>query len=102
MKNAYFVPSPMTPNECITFDESKCTGCNTCVDVCRSDVMMPNPEKGKPPIVTYPDECWLCGVCVKDCPVEGANSFNHPVNQRIIWKRKETGELFRVNYTYMK
>jgi len=63
---------------------------------------MPNPEKGKPPIVTYPDECWWCGCCVADCPVEGANRFNVPVHQRLMWKNKETGELHRVKYSYMK
>ena len=102
MYNAYFLPNPAAPNECVTFDESKCIGCNTCVDVCRCDVMLPNPEKGKPPIVTYPDECWYCGACVSDCPVAGANRLNHPLNQRIAWKRKDTGEIFRVKYSYMK
>ena len=102
MNNAYFLPNPATPNECVTFDESKCIGCNTCVDVCRCDVMLPNPEKGKPPIVTYPDECWFCGACVSDCPVKGANRLNHPINQRIAWKRKDTGEIFRVKYAHMK
>ena len=102
MYNAYYMPSPMTPNEVITFDESKCIGCNTCVDVCRCDVLMPNPVQGKPPIVTYPDECWFCGCCVADCPVEGANKFNVPVHQRLVWKNKETGELHRVKYAYMK
>ena len=101
MYNAYFLPSPMTPNECITFDPEKCIGCITCVDVCRCDVLMPNPEKGKEPIVMYPDECWFCGACVSDCP-KGACRLNHPVNQRIAWKRKETGEIFRVKYSYMK
>ena len=99
MYNAFFVSSPITPNECITFDKTKCTGCNTCVDSCRGDVLMPNPEGGEP-IVMYPDECWYCGVCVSDCPV-GACTLNHPINQRITWKRKETGEIFRVNYCYM-
>ncbi len=100
MYNAYFVPSPATPNECISFDEAKCIGCNTCVNVCRCDLLMPNPEKGKPPIVLYPDECWFCGACVEQCP-KGANKLNHPLNMRICWKRKETGEIFRIPYEYM-
>jgi NAD-dependent dihydropyrimidine dehydrogenase PreA subunit len=106
MKNAYFVPNPATPNECITFDESKCVGCNNCVETCRSDVLMPNPEKGEPPIVLYPDECWFCGTCVSDCPqggsAGGAIKLNHPLNMRICWKRKDTGEIFRVKYEYME
>ena len=52
----------------IYFDEDVCTGCNTCVDVCMCDALAPSPEKGKPPIVKYPEECWFCGCCVTDCP----------------------------------
>ena len=48
-----------------------------------------------PPLVLYPDECWFCGTCVEECPAEGAIRMEHPLNQRVIWKRKETGELFR-------
>jgi ferredoxin len=95
-KKARLLPNPITPCMPVTFDPDVCIGCNTCVDVCRTDVLMPNPETGKPPLVVYPDECWFCGCCVEDCPIEGANRFHHPLNQEIAWKRKNTGELFRV------
>lgn len=49
-----------------------------------------------PPIVLFPDECWFCGTCVEECPVEGAIRMEHPLNQKVGWKRKETGELFRL------
>ncbi len=49
----------------------------------------------QPPLVLYPDECWFCGTCVEECPAPGAIRMEHPLNQRIAWKRKETGELFR-------
>jgi len=49
-----------------------------------------------PPIVLYPDECWFCGTCVEECPAAGAIRMEHPLNQRVGWKRKETGELFRL------
>jgi NADPH-dependent glutamate synthase beta subunit-like oxidoreductase/NAD-dependent dihydropyrimidine dehydrogenase PreA subunit len=48
-----------------------------------------------PPIILYPDECWFCGTCVEECPAEGAIRMEHPLNQRVAWKRKDTGELFR-------
>jgi NAD-dependent dihydropyrimidine dehydrogenase PreA subunit len=93
---AYMVPNPMTPCPAIFIDAELCIGCKQCVEVCRTDVMVPSPEKGKPPIVLYPDECWFCGCCVEHCPVPGAIRMEHPLNQRIGWKRKGTGEYFRI------
>lgn len=91
-------PNMVTPNDPIIFDENVCTGCNNCVEYCVMDIYMPNPEKGKPPIILYPDECWSCGVCVTSCPYwqKGAITLNHPMNQRVRWKRKATGEHFRL------
>jgi NADPH-dependent glutamate synthase beta subunit-like oxidoreductase len=51
---------------------------------------------GRPPVAMYSDECWFCGVCVKHCPIPGAIRMEYPLNQRVGWKRKETGEYFRV------
>jgi NAD-dependent dihydropyrimidine dehydrogenase PreA subunit len=93
---AYLVPNPMTPCQVIVIDPELCTGCNDCVEVCRTDVLVPNPEKGKPPIVLYPDECWFGGCCVGHCSVPGAIKMVYPLNQRVGWKRKDTGEYFRI------
>ena len=97
-EDVVMVPNPVTPGNPVVFDESVCTGCNNCVEMCVMDIFMPNPEKGKPPIILYPDECWYDGVCVKSCPLwlEGAITLNHPINQRVRWKRKATGEDFRI------
>ena len=92
---AKMVPNPPTPNHGVRIDPELCIACYTCVDVCRMDVFVPNPEDGKPPVVLYPDECWFCGCCVSDCPAD-ANRMEHPLNQRVGWKRKETGECFRI------
>ena len=91
-------PNLVTPNNPVVFDESVCTGCNNCVETCVMDILMPNPEKGKPPIILYPDECWYDGVCVTACPLwqKGAIKLNHPINQRARFKRKATGEHFRI------
>lgn len=97
-RKVYMVPNPPTPNTSIEFDEALCNGCNQCVEICRTDVLMPNPEKGKPPIVLYADECWHCGCCVLECRRPGAIKMLHPLNQSlpVNWKRKETGEYFRL------
>ena len=94
-KTATMVHNPLTPNQGIIIDPDLCIACYTCVDVCRTDVLVPSLAEDKPPIVLYPDECWFCGCCISDCP-EGANKLEHPLNQRVGWKRKETGEYFRV------
>lgn len=91
----------VTPNQVIPFqpvviDPELCTGCNMCVDACHTDLFIPNPEQGKPPVVLYPDECWFDGSCVEQCPVPGAIKLQHPLHQRIGWKRKDTGEYFRI------
>lgn len=95
-ENKYIIPNAMTPCEVLTFDSEICVGCNTCVNVCRTDVLMPNPEKGKEPVIVYPDECWFCGSCVEECPNPGAITMHHPLNQKMAWKRKDTGEIFRI------
>ena len=72
---AEFIQSSNHP---IRFDETKCIGCHRCAEACQVDVMI-GFEKGKPPVVMYPGECWCCGACVMECPVEGAIRFRHPL-----------------------
>ena len=65
----------------ITIDADKCIGCNRCANICQTDIMMPHAEKGKPPVIMYPGECWYCGCCVMSCPT-GAIHLSHPlINQ---------------------
>lgn len=70
------IPSSARP---LTFDETKCVGCNRCVNICQVDILIPNPEKGKPPIVVYPGECYYCGSCVMVCKKDGAITLQHPL-----------------------
>ena len=92
----FMLPNPETPNQCVVINPALCTGCNECIEACRTDVLVPNPVKGKPPIVLYPEECWFGGCCVGNCPVPGAIRMDFPLNQRVVWKRKATGEFFRI------
>ena len=97
-KDIRMFPNLVTPRNPVIFDETVCTGCNMCVEICVMDILAPNPEKGKPPIILYPDECYYDGLCMQHCPLwqKGAIILNHPLNQRVRWKRKETGEHFRL------
>ncbi len=96
MERVYATPNRVTPNRPILFEPQICNGCNRCVNVCLMDIFLPNSKKGALPIVMYPDECWYCGACVLECPLPGAISLNHPLTERVRFKRKSTGEHFRI------
>lgn len=66
----------------ILYNEDLCIGCNQCIEVCQVDILLPNPEKGKAPIVMYPGECYYCGCCVMECPQKGAIKLQHPLMNR--------------------
>ena len=95
MSEAYIYTNPTGPTRAVTIDENKCVGCNACANICRMQTILPNAVPGNPPVVAYPDECWYCGCCVEVCRT-GALSMNLPINQRIYFKRKETGDVFRL------
>lgn len=91
----YIAPNITGPTEVIYIDEKLCIGCNACANICRTQTILPNPEKGDPPLLIYPDECWFCACCVEACPT-GALQMRQPIGRRILFKRKDTGEVFRV------
>ena len=93
---AYAVPNAPTPARPVIINEELCTGCNNCVEVCPIDIFIPAAKQGDAPIILFPDECWYGGGCVAHCPVEGAIKLNHPLMQRVRYKRKSTGEHFRI------
>lgn len=73
---ALLIPSSINP---LAFCKQICIGCNRCVNICQVDILIPNSESGKPPIVLYPGECYYCGSCVMACPREGAIKLRHPL-----------------------
>ncbi len=86
-KKSFRIPESSFSNP-ITFNSDICIKCNRCVDVCQVDIFIPNPEKDKPPIVLYPEECWYCGCCVMECPEPDAIRLNPLLMNRVHWKRK--------------
>ncbi len=70
------VPASVTP---LRFDAERCIGCLRCVEICPMDILLPPEEKGLPPRVMWPGECWYCGACVMECPVQGAVTLRHPL-----------------------
>ena len=89
MSNEYFIVQDVLPAKPITFDADRCTGCNRCVEACQIDLLIPNEEKGKPPLVAYPDECWYCGCCVMECPSD-AIQLHHPLMNQARWVEKSS------------
>ena len=70
----------------ILYDETKCVGCNACVNICQVDILIPSPEKGMHPIVLYPGECYYCGACVMARPHEPRKVCPRPLPGREITK----------------
>ena len=73
----------------LRFDAALCVGCNRCVNACQIDVMLPNPEPGRPPLVMWPGECWYCGACVMECPRKGAITLRHPLMNQARFVEKQ-------------
>lgn len=92
---AFIDQNPTGPTEAVSIDGSICIGCGACANICRMQTILPNPEPGGVPILAYPDECWYCGCCVEVCR-SGALTMNLPINQRVFFKRRTTGEIFRI------
>jgi NAD-dependent dihydropyrimidine dehydrogenase PreA subunit len=59
----------------IVFSDEACTACNNCVNVCLMEILQKNPEKGKPPLVVYPEECAYDGACWMHCPHREAGAI---------------------------
>ncbi len=59
-------------------DETKCTGCGICVDICMLDVLRMD-EKGEKAIIKYPDDCHTCFECELQCPEEAI--YVHPFKE---------------------
>ena len=74
----------------LSVDKDRCIGCNRCVDACQIDIFLPSDENDPFPKIIWPGECWYCGACIMECPVNGALVFRHPLmNQaRFIEKDK--------------
>lgn len=55
-----------------------CIGCGECYKVCPSDIFNFD-EETKLVTVAYPEECWYCGACIYDCPIEGSIRMELPL-----------------------
>ena len=94
-EDVFVLPNVTGPTEAVSIDETICIGCNACANICRTQTILPSPQKGEAPLLVYPDECWFCGCCVEVCPT-GAIQMRHPIAKRLMFKKKSTGEVYRI------
>ncbi|MDR3288930.1 MAG: ferredoxin family protein [Peptococcaceae bacterium] len=56
----------------IKIDKERCLGCRQCLSVCPGSLIQP--DENNKALIRYPECCWGCASCVKECAV-GAISF---------------------------
>jgi NAD-dependent dihydropyrimidine dehydrogenase PreA subunit len=62
----------------ILVNDDLCVGCKQCYEICPLDIFAFDPET-KRPIVAYPQDCWYCGACIYECPVDGTLRMELPL-----------------------
>jgi NAD-dependent dihydropyrimidine dehydrogenase PreA subunit len=71
----------------INFD--KCIACGTCADLCTEDVFFGTKgfgkEAGEKPVISHPEVCYHCYLCVKECP-SGAIWLRTPLAMTVPFK----------------
>jgi adenylylsulfate reductase, subunit B len=64
-------------------DYEKCIACHKCVELCTEDVFFSDKKQAKSkkekPVVSYPEACFHCNLCVEECPVPGALRLKIPL-----------------------
>ena len=62
----------------IVVNDGLCAGCKDCYEACPSDVFEFDEESMRP-VVAFPEDCWYCGACIYECPVNGALRMELPL-----------------------
>jgi adenylylsulfate reductase subunit B len=62
----------------VKIDYDLCVNCKECYDLCPHEVYTYD-EKQNRVLVSYPEDCGYEGICVLECPVEGAIVITLPL-----------------------
>lgn len=57
----------------IRIDKEMCMGCGKCLTVCPGGLIYGDEEKKA--FIKYPQECWGCTACLKECHFGAINYF---------------------------
>lgn len=57
----------------IRIDSTRCRGCGKCREVCPGSLI--KIDENKKAYIKYPDECWGCVSCVKECSFAAIGFF---------------------------
>jgi nitroreductase/NAD-dependent dihydropyrimidine dehydrogenase PreA subunit len=71
----------------ITVDQTACTRCGGCVDVCATARVFEMTESSS--TVVRPESCWHCGHCVAVCPVDAIDHDAFPLEDCPVIHEKE-------------
>lgn len=75
----------------ITIDETACTRCGKCVDVCVIAHVFELTDVSS--VAVRPDDCWNCGQCVAGCPTDAIDHDAFPLEGCPIIKREDLPNL---------
>ena len=68
-----------------------CVKCGYCAQICPLDVLKLEEAAGtKKLVVKYPDECWHCRACEKDCP-RHAITMRYPLSHLMLHMKPMKG-----------
>ena len=62
----------------IKLDYDLCINCGNCYEFCPQEIFTYD-EKEDRIVVSYPEDCGYEGICVLECPVEGAIKITLPL-----------------------
>ena len=71
----------------ILIDHDLCNGCGICADLCPEDVFVMGEAS---PDAARESECWYCGACMMDCPVDAIEVVFPPYMRPVVLKGAPT------------